>query len=60
MHVYKTQYANSVKFFAHNNINVTFLIINLVVDIVKNIVNNFIIVQIILKCDYEPYSKNNY
>ena len=60
MHVYESQYINSINFSITNNINVIFLTIDLTIEIIKNIVENFIIVQIMFKCNYKQYDKNNY
>ena len=58
MHVYEIQYANSIDFSIHNDIDVVFLIIDLIVDVVKNIVDELMIM--IFKCDYISYDKNDH
>ena len=60
MHVYESQYVNSINFSITNNIDVVFLTTDLIVEIIKNIVENFIIVQMMFKCDYEQCDKNDY
>ena len=58
MHVYKSQYVNFIDFFVYNNIDVAFLNINFVVNIVEKIINKSTI--IIFKYNYEQYNKSNY
>ena len=60
MHVYEFQYVNLVDFFAHNNIDVVFLIINLTVDAIKNIVDDSIKIKMITHCDYFSCDENDY
>ena len=58
MHVYEFQCVNSIDFSIHNDIDVAFLIIDLIVDIVKNIVDESMIM--IFKYDYISCDKNDY
>ena len=58
MHAYELQCVNFIDFSTYNNIDVAFLTINLVVDIVEKIVNESTI--IIFKYNYKQCDKNNY
>ena len=58
MHVYESQYANFIDLLIYNNINVAFLTIDFVVDIVKKIVDKSTI--IIFKYNYKQCDKSDY
>ena len=58
MHVYEFQCVNSIDFSTHNDIDVAFLIIDFVVNIVEKIVDESTIM--IFKCDYEQCDKNDH
>ena len=58
MHVYESQCANFIDFSVHNNIDVAFLTIDFVVDIVEKTVDKSTI--IIFKYNYEQCDKNDY
>ena len=60
MHVYEFQYVNFVDFFVHNNIDVVFLIIDLIVDVIKNIVDDSIKIKMMTHCDYFSCDKNDH
>ena len=60
MHVYEIQCINFVDFFVHNDIDVAFLIINLIVDVIKNIIDDLIKIKMITYCDYFSCDKNDY
>ena len=60
MYVYEIQCVNFVDFFVHNNIDVVFLIINLIVDVIKNIVDDSMKIKIMTHCDYFSCNKNDH
>ena len=60
MHVYEFQCINFVDFFAYNNIDVVFLVTDLIVDIIKNIVDNSMKIKMITHCDYFLCNKNDH
>ena len=51
---------NFVDFFVHNNIDVVFFVIDLIVDVIKNIVDNSIKIKMITHYDYVSCNKNDH
>ena len=51
MYVYELQCVNLIDIVVYNEIEVTFLIIDLVVNIIQKTVDDFMIMQMRLKCD---------
>ena len=60
MHVYETQCVNFVDFFVYNDIDVVFLIIDLIVDVIKNTADNSIKIKMMTHCDYSLCDKNDH
>ena len=61
MHAYEFQYINFVDFFfVHNDIDVAFLITDLIVDVIKNIADDSMKIKMMTHCDYFSCDKNDY
>ena len=60
MHVYEFQCVNFVDFFAHNDTDVVFFVIELIVDVIKNIVDDSMKVKMMTHCDYFSCDKNDH